>query len=374
MTPYLLAFAVIAYVVHAVSLFAVAKRIRNDRPVYFNCHDPDKVSVIRPLCGVEPYLFDCLVSGLRLELPICETLFCVANADDPAIEYAKAAMRVCPEADARILIGDDREYTNPKLNNMSKGLKEAKHTWILMADSNVLLPYDSFDKMRREYTKLGAWNSIDDWAGVTSSPPIASKVYGFGSELECAFLNTYQARWQLVADDFGHGFAQGKVMLWDRNFFQQIGGIGALASESAEDAAATKASRKADRRVNLVRVPFCQPLGRRSLLAVWKRQLRWARLRRASFPLYFAPELLVGGVWPALLVLMALGPLYAIPFVALWYGTEYQIARMCKWHTSLDSIPAMVVRDLLIPVLYIAAMMGDDYEWRGTKLSVKESV
>ena len=35
---------------------------------------------------------------------------------------------------------------------------------------------------------------------------------------------------------------------------------------------------------------------------VWNRQLRWARLRRASFLLYFLPEILSGGVLPMIAV------------------------------------------------------------------------
>ena len=67
---------------------------------------------------------------------------------------------------------------------------------------------------------------------------------GFWAELECAFLNTYQARWQYAADSLGHGFAQGKTMLVRRRDLAQAGGIQALAEEIAEDAAATKLVRR----------------------------------------------------------------------------------------------------------------------------------
>jgi len=47
---------------------------------------------------------------------------------------------------------------------------------------------------------------------------------------------------------------------------------------------------------------MAQPLGRRSAAEVWNRQVRWARLRRASFMLYFLPEALAGGVLPMIAV------------------------------------------------------------------------
>ena len=60
------------------------------------------------------------------------------------------------------------------------------------------------------------------------------------AEIECAFLNTYQARWQYLVDSLGWGFAQGKTMLWRRADLDAVGGISALAREVAEDAAATR--------------------------------------------------------------------------------------------------------------------------------------
>ena len=45
-----------------------------------------------------------------------------------------------------------------------------------------------------------------------SAPPVGSHPDGFWAALECAFLNTYQARWQYFADTLGLGFAQGKTL------------------------------------------------------------------------------------------------------------------------------------------------------------------
>ena len=80
-------------------------------------------------------------------------------------------------------------------------------------------------------------------------------------------------------------------MLWRRPVLEAGGGIEALGAEIAEDAAATKLIQKAGLSAHLVDAPFVQPLGPRRWREVWARQVRWARLRRATFPLHFAPEL-----------------------------------------------------------------------------------
>jgi ceramide glucosyltransferase len=94
-------------------------------------------------------------------------------------------------------------------------------------------------------------------------------------ELECAFLNTFEARWQYCAEAFGMGFAQGKSMLWRRQVMDKGAGS-ALGTEIAEDAASTKLVRGSGLDVNLVDSPFEQPLGFRGFRDIWLRQLRWA--------------------------------------------------------------------------------------------------
>ena len=66
----------------------------------------------------------------------------------------------------------------------------------------------------------------------------------------------------------------------------------------AEDLAATRLVRAAGLKVRLVRRPFAQPLGARRLGEVWRRQLRWSRVRRMGFPGYFAAEILTGAFLP----------------------------------------------------------------------------
>ena len=80
-------------------------------------------------------------------------------------------------------------------------------------------------------------------------------------------------------------------MLWRRDILEAGGGIEALGAEIAEDAAATKLINAQGLNAHLVDQPFQQPLGRRRLKDVWYRQVRWARLRRATFPLFFLPEI-----------------------------------------------------------------------------------
>jgi ceramide glucosyltransferase len=359
-------FCGITILFHIVSIVVAAWRCR-PRPVAQPPGALPPVSIVRPVCGIDNFLEETLRTSFELAYPAFELIFCVASARDPAVRVVENLIAAYPQVRARLLVGDDRVSLNPKLNNCVKGWRAASHRWIAIADSNVLMPSDFVQRL------LAAWKQD---TGLVCSPPAGCRPLGFWANLECAFLNAYQARAQYFVDTLGIGFAQGKTMLWRRADLEAAGGIGALGAEIAEDAAATKIVRAAGLRVRLTDAPFGQPLGRRSMTEVWRRQTRWARLRRACFPLYFVPEILGGAVLP----LIAAG--YAAQAVAVsvpgtvaalaaaWYGAEMALARVAGWHlTPLYPVHALL-RDLLLPALWIEAWVGTDFVWRGNRMSI----
>lgn len=354
-----------ASIAHLLSIVLVLGRDRM-RAARQQVADVFPVSIVRPVCGIDNYAEESLRSSFALHDTGCEIIFCIANAADPAISLARRLIDEHPDVDARLLVGNDVVSDNPKLNNVVKGWSAAAHAWIAMVDSNVVLPSDL---ARRLFAARGAG------VGLVSSPPLGAAADGFAAELECAFLNSYQARWQLTADAIGLGFAQGKLLFFHRDLVERAGGIKALAAESAEDAAFTKLVRAAGQRVTLVDRPLLHPLGPRTFAEVWQRQLRWARLRRATFPLYFAPEILTGGVFPtacaALLVSSLNLPLAPslVGFLFAWYGAETMLVRAMSWPQTRYALFAMMLRDLLLPVLWMLAWAGHEFVWRGHAMS-----
>jgi len=327
------------------------------------------VTILRPACGIENHIEETLESAFAINYPEFEIVFCVANPLDQIVPVIERLRAKYPHVSSRLLTGDDRISINPKLNNLVKGWREAKYEWIVMTDSNVLLAPDYIDQL------LARWTP---GVGLVCSPPVGSAPEGVGAELECAFLNTYQARWQLTADAFGIAFAQGKTLFWRRGDLDRAGGIAALASEPAEDAAATKVVRSAGNRVRLVRNPWPQPLGYRALADIWNRQLRWARLRRATFPPLYALELASGGFLPLAFaaILIVLGPPTWPGFVMLfiaWYAAELLLASRMNWPISARIALLLFVRDLALPALWIAGWTGNTFVWRGNAMDMKTS-
>jgi ceramide glucosyltransferase len=362
----LIGFCLTAVSLHATSIVLAGCRGRwlpGQAPV--RAHG-ERVSLIRPVCGLEEFEALTLASSFDLAWPELEVVFCVASAADPALPLLRELIAARPNSNARILVGDDVATANPKLNNLSKGWQAANGEWILFADSNLLLPADYVEQLLARFAAE---------AGVVCAPPIGSRPCGFWAEVECGFLNTYQARWQYAADSLGFGFAQGKSMLWRRADLERLGGIAALGSELAEDAAATKLVRAAGRKVLLAGPSFEQPIGSRSARRVIARQTRWAQLRRRTFCRYFMPEILTGCLPPALAAALAAelldgsGSMAAAAVVSFCLLLEAGLAQALGWSLSWRSPLAWLVRDLLIPVVWINAHIASGYEWRGNRIA-----
>lgn len=340
------------------------------RPRNLSLPDPaPAVSVVRPLCGIEAFSEDTLRSTFCLDYPDYEIILCVQRGNDPVVPLVERMMAQHPDVPARLLVGDDPISANPKLNNCVKGWNAARHDWIVLADSNVLLPKDYIQ------TLLKPW---DAGTGMVISMPIGSRPQGFWAEVECAMLNTFEARWMFAGEILGIGFAQGKNMLWRRDILENAGGIAALAADVAEDAAGGKIVNAAGLKIRFVDMPFEQPLGPRRPLDIWSRQVRWARLRRVTFPGYFAPEPIAGAFIPFLLIgiyVYAYG-YNPIPFVgafaAIIYAAEMLLAWRAGWFLNWASPIAFLVRDIGFPAMWTTALLFDDFTWHGKSMSVKE--
>lgn len=355
-------------VTNIVGILLASSRLRPQGNLLAPPADAPPVSVVIPCRGVEPFTHETLERAFSLDWPDYELIFCVAHADDPVVPLIERSMARFPLMPARLLIGDDRFSGNPKLNNCVKGWKAARHEWVILADSNVLMPQDYIQQM------MAAWRAD---TGLVCSTPIGSRPDGFWAEVECAFLNTLQARWQYTGAAVGYGFAQGKSMLWNKPMLDANGGIHALAAEIAEDAAATKLVNGLSLQVRLVSSPFEQPLGRRTLPEIWSRQIRWARLRRVTFPLFFAPEILIGAAMPLALALCAawsLGlniPLVAAAVLAAIYLPEYALALAKGWQASPRLLAAMLVRDAILPAVWLRGWLGGAVTWRGNQMDIR---
>lgn len=108
------------------------------------------ITIIRPVKGLEPELYDCLASTFRQSYPASHLhiSLCVSSEDDPAYPVLEKIVEdFSPTHDVRLLV---EEYDpllssldgsnlgpNPKIRNISRAYREAKGDLIWIIDCNV---------------------------------------------------------------------------------------------------------------------------------------------------------------------------------------------------------------------------------------------
>ncbi|KAL8935661.1 MAG: hypothetical protein Q9211_004587 [Gyalolechia sp. 1 TL-2023] len=111
---------------------------------------PD-ITIIRPVKGIEPRLYDCLAATFYQSYPISKVtiFFCISTRNDPAFPILEQLLLDFPTHDARILVEEEDPNLsgrqgdinnlgpNPKIRNMSRAYREAKGDIIWIIDCNV---------------------------------------------------------------------------------------------------------------------------------------------------------------------------------------------------------------------------------------------
>ena len=166
----LLTFGITATILHLSTVGLAMFRCRRQRWTVPAPNLAPGVTILRPICGLDEYDELTLRSSFTLDYPDFEVIFCCAHEADPAVRLVRGLIAEHPRVKARLLIGNNVISSNPKLNNLVKGWRTATNDWIIMADSNVLMPPDYIQRL-----VLG-WRS---GTGILCSPPIGCMGRGF---------------------------------------------------------------------------------------------------------------------------------------------------------------------------------------------------
>ena len=364
MVSFLLAVLLAGSLVYGVLAVVAAARYRAVRPPELGKATP--ISVLKPLAGVDDGLEENLRSFFEQRYTDFEILFAVRSPKDPAIALVEKLRAQYPAVPARLLVTGEPPYANAKVYSLDRMLAAARHSLVVMADSDVRVNGSMLETIAREFQ--------DARVGLATCPYRAVPGHSFWNLLEALGLNTEFMTGVLVARLLdGMRFALGPTIAARRETLERIGGFDAVKDYLAEDFVMGKLAAERGDGVILSSYVIEHRIGAQRLGANMKHRLRWNRSTRRSRPWGYLGQILTNPLPLALLMWMAepaWWPLAAAAVAcraaAAWAAAGLalrdRLTRRFWWLLPLQDVMAFLT--------WIGGFFGNTILWRGRRYNL----
>ena len=325
--------------------------------------DSEPVTIMKPLRGAEIGLADNLRSFFRQHYPHFEILLGVPAVDDGAHAIARQVMAEFPQIESRLIVTGETPRPNGKVHALATLLPLARHSLLVMSDSDVRAPLDLLQTLQAEMMN----------AGVVFCPYRASG-QSLWTRLEALGMNTEFTAGVFTARLLGDlDFALGPTLAMRQELLDEIGGFPLLQNFLAEDFVIGNRAAQIKRTVKLSRAVIEHRLGAQTFSANLAHRLRWARSTRRSRPLgYFG--LIFTNPLPLALLFTAAAPRWwiAIPLTLIFRAAVAWATAVWAMNDPLTRRlwPLLPLQDMLSFFGWLGGFFGSTIHWRGRALKV----
>lgn len=364
--------ASLAYV--AFALWRLRVFLRDRRPPRAAGQELPGVTLLKPLCGLEPALYGNLRSFCEQDYPLMQVVFAVRDPDDPAVPVVARLVRDLPDHDLALVI-DGRLYgENHKASNLANAFESAKHEVIVVADSDMYVD--------RHYLSSVVAPLDDPAVGVVTCLYAARPHGGLPSTLGAMLVNEWFVPSVLVAQALQPGsFCFGSTMAIRRTVLDRIGGFRSLAPHLADDYVLGSRVRAAGLRVALSSYVVGNVIAEPSWSSLVQHELRWARTVRSVRPVGYSLSFVTYSLPLALgclLVTATTSQSVLSPALAGGLVVAALALRLATHHTAAVGLGVrgtshawlVPFRDILGVAVWAASFFGRTVWWRGRTLSV----
>ncbi len=328
------------------------------------------VSVLKPLRGTDPEMYESLRSHCVQDYPDYEIIFGVSDPDDPAIRLVERLRAEFPQRAIRMMVCGENLGANTKVSNLARMVREARFEYVIVNDSDIRVGPDYLRSVIAPLRDAGIGLITCLYRGVANST--------LGSRLEAVGISDFAAG-VLVAQTVEHGisFGLGSTLAFRRRDLQAIGGFEGIVEYLADDYQLGRRIAALGLKVELSNVVVETFLPRYTLRGFLDHQLRWARtVRDSRFWGYLGTGLTFGLPWAALALIFAKGAAWAWMLFACTAVMRIAVAIVVGKYVLRDrqvvrSLALIPLRDLLALVVWIGSFAGHEVVWRGVRFRLE---
>jgi ceramide glucosyltransferase len=330
------------------------------------------VSILKPLKGTDPDIYEIFRSHCLQDYPGYEIIFGVSDPDDPAAASVLQLQREFPERSIRLVVCRDRLGANVKVSNLEQMLSAARYQHLLVNDSDIRVEPDYLRRIMAPLT--------DERVGMVTCLYRGVSARTLGSRLESLGISTDFCAGVLVARQLEGGlrFGLGSTLAFRRADLERIGGFKSIVDFLADDYELGRRIAGLGLQVMLSDVVVETQLPAYDLRGFLSHQLRWARGVRDSraggyIGLVFTYglmwglfALIAGGAAPWSWAVLGVTVLLRLA-VALTVGSA-----VLEGRRLLGSLWLLPVRDLVAVVVWVASFAGHTVTWRGDRFELRK--
>jgi ceramide glucosyltransferase len=342
---------------------AVAKATRKPSERHSASRVP-AVTVLKPLAGADPSLYDNLKSFFEQDHPDLELIFGVEREEDPALAVVRRLIAEHPLVKATVVVHKQLSGLNPKVRNLRGMIPHARNDLVLISDSNIRAP-------RHYVRQLAAIKASDPAVGLLTNLVAGEGSGSLGSELESVQLSGFIAAGAALPTTVGDATVIGKSMLMSRWELDAMGGLDTVVDILAEDYVIGKMFERAGKKVVVAPTVLSNVVGPIDLGAVFDRHLRWSMMRARLRPFFFLIEPLTVPLFVLPAAIIVLGS-----WAFAWLVTMWMLRDVGGWlllrgrRGLLAPLCLGGLRDLLALVVWTATPFKRHVAWRGNRVRV----
>jgi ceramide glucosyltransferase len=350
-----------------------AARFRSEPRAATSSYPP--LSILKPVKGCDPEMYECLRSHCTQDYPEFEIIFGVNDAQDEAIPYIERLQKEFPNIPIKLAVSQQALGANRKVSNLVQMLRQAKHEHVLINDGDIRAPKDYFRDVMSGFAMPGekpAGMVTCLYRGV-SGKTIWSKLEGYGINID--FMAGV-----LVAKylDGEVKFALGSTLCTTRQAIAAIGGLETLVDYLADDYELGKRISDAGYRVVVSHSVVETFLPDYDYVTFMDHQLRWGRTVRSSRRAgYFGMAITFGMIWALLAIVCrphewwtwALLVAVLAGKTAVAFAVSVRVIGDDEFKRHLWLLP---LREIMTPIIWLRSNFGDKIVWRGETFTLRD--
>jgi ceramide glucosyltransferase len=328
--------------------------------------DLPPVTLLKPLCGLEPNLRENLVSFFDQQYPNFEIIFGMRDSRDPALKVLRSVQEDFPSVPVKVVFSGPPEWPNAKVWSLEKMRGQASHPYLIISDSDVFVAPNYIEEV---VTPL-----LDPGIGLVTCIYRGVPTGGLWSRLEALGMSVEMTAGVLASDLLeGMTFALGPTMAMRSDVLDTIGGFEMLGDYCADDYVLGNLVHRAGWKVELSRHLIDHVVLNRSFRSSILHQIRWMKSSRFSRPAGHVSSVLSFAMPFSLLAaasaLFMHRPSLAVTLLALGLLNRALMALLAGWKAvgdpnALHYFWLFPLRDFMGFCFWVLSFFGNTVLWR----------